>query len=74
VPFTGYQSIGASGSGLRLGGGFVYGFGDKLSIVFEPIGLLVASVTSSVAVGGTTYTATSTGSQWSFLVGATYRL
>jgi hypothetical protein len=74
VPFTGYQSIGSSGSGLRLGGGLSYALGDKLSIVFEPIGLLVATVTTSVTAGGQTFTATGTGSQWSFLLGATYRL
>jgi len=74
VPFTGYQSIGSSGSGLRLGGGLSYALDDKLSIVFEPIGLLVATVTTSVTVQGQTFTATATGSQWSVLLGATYRL
>lgn len=65
-----------AGLGIRLGAGIDCALTDKLSIVFEPIGLLF-NLASNVTynIGGTTVTTNSgCGAQWVIWIGAAYRL
>ena len=68
--FVGYQTVGAGGFGVRLGGGLEYRLLDQLRLLLQPMELTTLSVTSTVTQGGTTVTTTSTATEWSLSVGA----
>lgn len=68
--FTGYQTAGASGFGVRVGAGVEYQLLDQLRLLIQPMEVTSLTVSSTVTQNGMTVTTTTGTSQWSMLFGA----
>jgi len=65
--FVGYQSVGAGGFGVRLGGGLEYRLLDQVRVFLQPMEVTSLSVTSTNTTGGTN---SAIATEWSMFVGA----